>query len=46
MAARSIEWREAARGDLFAILDYISDDNPHAALGLKDEFERLRYQTC
>lgn len=30
MAARSIEWREAARGDLFEILDYTSDDIPEA----------------
>jgi toxin ParE1/3/4 len=27
------EWREAARADLLAIVDYISDDNPDAAQG-------------
>lgn len=39
MTVRLIEWREAARGDLFAILDYIYDDNPDAAQRLKDEIE-------
>jgi plasmid stabilization system protein ParE len=29
----------AARGDLLAIIDYISDDNPDAAQRLKDEIE-------
>lgn len=33
------EWRAAARNDLFAIVDYISDDNPDAAQLLKDEIE-------
>ena len=33
------EWREAARADLLAIVDYISDDNPDAAQQLKDEIE-------
>jgi toxin ParE1/3/4 len=33
------EWREAARADLFAIVDYISLDNPNAALRLMDEIE-------
>jgi toxin ParE1/3/4 len=33
------EWREAARADLLAIVDYISDDNPNAAQQLKDEIE-------
>jgi toxin ParE1/3/4 len=35
----AIEWREAARADLLAILDYISDDNPDAAQRLKDSIE-------
>jgi toxin ParE1/3/4 len=35
----ALEWREAARADLLAILDYISDDNPDAAQRLKDEVE-------
>lgn len=39
MAVRALEWREAARADLFAIVDYISDDNPDAAQRLKDEIE-------
>ena len=34
-----LEWREAARADLLAIVDYISDDNPEAAQQLKDEIE-------
>jgi plasmid stabilization system protein ParE len=34
-----IEWREAARDDLLAIVDYISDDNPEAAQQLKDDIE-------
>ncbi len=33
------EWREAARADLLAIVDTISDDNPDAAQRLKDEIE-------
>ena len=33
---RVLEWREAARADLLAIVDYISDDNPDAAQRLKD----------
>ena len=32
-----LEWREAARADLLAVVDYISDDNPDAAQRLKDE---------
>jgi toxin ParE1/3/4 len=36
---RVLEWREAARADLLAIVDYISDDNPEAAQRLKDEIE-------
>jgi toxin ParE1/3/4 len=34
-----VEWREAARADLLAIVDYISDDNPEAAPQLKDDIE-------
>ena len=34
-----LEWREAARADLLAIIDYISDDNPDTAQRLKDEIE-------
>jgi toxin ParE1/3/4 len=33
------EWRQTARNDLLAIVDYISDDNPAAAQALKDEIE-------
>lgn len=35
----AVEWRETARADLLAIVDYISDDNPDAAQRLKDEIE-------
>ena len=34
-----LEWRQAARADLLAIIDYISDDNPEAAEQLKDNIE-------
>lgn len=34
-----LEWREAARADLLAIVEYISDDDPDAAQRLKDEIE-------
>ena len=34
-----LEWRQAARADLLAIIDYISDDNPDAAQKLKDDIE-------
>ena len=34
-----LEWREVARADLLAIVDYISDDNPDAAQRLKDDIE-------
>ncbi len=34
-----LEWRETARADLLAIVDYISDDNPDAAQQLKDDIE-------
>jgi toxin ParE1/3/4 len=33
------EWRQSARADLLAIVDYISDDNPNAAQRLKDDIE-------
>jgi plasmid stabilization system protein ParE len=36
---RVLEWRVAARADLLAIVDYISDDNPDAAQKLKDDIE-------
>ena len=36
---RLLEWRETARADLLAIVDYISDDNPDAAQRLKDDIE-------
>jgi len=36
---RVLEWRKAARSDLLAIIDYISDDNPDAAQRLKDDIE-------
>lgn len=39
MTAPALEWRQAARADLLAIVDYISDDNPDAAQRLKDEIE-------
>jgi toxin ParE1/3/4 len=35
----AVEWKEAARNDLLAIIDYISDDNPEAAQQLKDNVE-------
>ena len=35
----ALEWRSTARADLLAIIDDISDDNPHAAQALKDEIE-------
>lgn len=35
----ALEWRSAARADLFAIIDYISDNNPDAAQRLKDLIE-------
>lgn len=34
-----LKWLELARADLFAIVDYISDDNPNAAQRLKDDIE-------
>ncbi|MEP3344896.1 MAG: type II toxin-antitoxin system RelE/ParE family toxin [Hyphomicrobiales bacterium] len=35
----NLEWKATAVGDLLAIVDYISDDNPDAAQALKDEIE-------
>jgi len=35
----ALEWRLAARADILAIIDYISDDNSDAAQRLKDEIE-------
>jgi addiction module RelE/StbE family toxin len=35
----ALEWRQVARDDLLAIVDYISDDNPATAQRLKDEIE-------
>lgn len=35
-----LEWHEAARADLLAIVEYISDDNPAAAQQLKDDIEK------
>jgi toxin ParE1/3/4 len=35
----AIEWRQTARADLLAIVDYISDDNPDAAQRLKEDIE-------
>lgn len=34
-----LEWHDAARADLLAIVDYISDHNPDAAQQLKDDIE-------
>jgi toxin ParE1/3/4 len=34
-----LEWRAAARADLLAIIEFISDDNPAAAQRLKDDIE-------
>lgn len=34
-----LEWRQTARADLLAIVDYIPDDNPDAAQRLKDDIE-------
>ncbi|MDU9004761.1 type II toxin-antitoxin system RelE/ParE family toxin [Sedimentitalea todarodis] len=34
-----LEWSALAIADLFAIIDYISDDNPDAAQALKDEID-------
>ena len=34
-----LEWAEAARADLLAIVDYISDENPDAAQRLKADID-------
>ena len=34
-----LEWKAPAITDLLAIVDYISDDNPDAALALMDEIQ-------
>ena len=34
-----LEWKTPAIADLMAIVDYISDDNPDAALALMDEIQ-------
>lgn len=34
-----LEWKVSAIADLMAIVDYISDDNPDAALALMDEIQ-------
>lgn len=34
-----LEWKAMAVADLMAIVDYISDDNPNAALALLEEIE-------
>ena len=39
MANPRLEWRETARADLLAIVDYISDDNVDAALTLLEDVE-------
>ena len=39
MPAPAAEGCEVARADLWAITDYISDDNPDAAQQLKDDIE-------
>lgn len=39
MAKTRLEWHAAARADLLAIVDYISDDNIDAALALLDDVE-------
>lgn len=36
---RELEWKALAIADLLAIVDYISDDNPDAALALMDEIQ-------
>jgi toxin ParE1/3/4 len=39
VAGRRLEWSKAARADLLAILEYISDDNPAAAERLIADIE-------
>jgi toxin ParE1/3/4 len=38
-AVPDLEWKASAVADLMAIVDYISDDNPDAALALMDEIQ-------
>ena len=38
-AVPDLEWKASAVADLLAIVDYISDDNPDAALALMDEIQ-------
>ena len=35
----NLEWKASAVADLMAIVDYISDDNPDAALALMEEIQ-------
>ncbi|MBS0342190.1 MAG: type II toxin-antitoxin system RelE/ParE family toxin [Proteobacteria bacterium] len=35
-----VDWRQAAREDLLALIDYIAQDNLDAAVRLLDEIER------
>lgn len=39
MPVPALEWREAARADLLAIIDRIFDDNPDAVQRLKDDIK-------
>lgn len=34
-----LEWKASAVADLMALVDYITDDNPRAALALLDEIQ-------
>lgn len=38
-AVPELEWKAAAIADLMAIVDWISDDSPAAALALMEEIE-------
>lgn len=38
-AAKALEWRPLALTDRSAIMDYIAEDNPRAALELDEDFE-------
>lgn len=38
-AVPELEWKAPAVADLMAIFDYISDDNPDAALALMEEIQ-------
>jgi len=35
-----IEWEDVAQDDLLAIVVYIAEDNPNAAIALKEEIEK------